>query len=225
MDLRFSVFLLSADEKMPLFKELWYQFYDNYINDQTVYENLNMNGMLSVQGIVIGLFIGLALAAIAMSLTKTFNNTLVTRLLENECLTAEKGKSLPELDLADRLYLRYAVRHSVNLRRVVKCREEEEYEAKMAEIAENYTEKRKENPKLPRKFNPRSFKVDPDNHHFYIPEEQVIAAKTKFNLKGNSLLTTLLFVGLLFVAFVIVMVFLPNILTMLDNFAGFFSAA
>ena len=222
MNQLFSQFfwLFAADANMPLYEELWYHFYDNYINNQTIYQNLNMSGILSAQGIVIGLFLGLAIATVAASVTKKLNSVMIKKLISEECLSVDKAKSLPQLDLADKLYLRYAVRKSVNLRRVVKCAEEEEHDRRSADIAENYEEKRKENPSLPKKFKPIEFKVDPDEHHFYIPEELKYTAETKFDEKGNSLLSTLFWLGVLLIVFVIIMIFLPNILSVIDSFVG-----
>ena len=218
----FNFPVFAADTNIPLYEELWYHFYDNYVNNQTVYENLNMSGLLSVQGIIIGLFIGLVIAAFAASLTKNLNSIIVKKLISNDCLCAEKARSLPELDLADKLYLRYAVAKSVNLRRVVKCVEEEEHDQRSAEVSENYEQMRKDNPSLPKKFKPIEFKVRPDEHHFYIPEDQKYMAETKFNGKGSSMLSTLLWVGVILVVFVVIMVFLPNILSVLDGFVGSF---
>lgn len=207
---------------LTLLEELWYGFYDTYVVNETAYENLDMNGMISVQSIIIGLYIGLSVAAVASVIGKRVHGKFVQMLLLRECLSPESAMTLPELDFADKLIVRYAVKRSVNLRRIVRCVEEEEYLRQSAAKAEAYEKEREENPKLPKKFKPVPFKMDLDNHRFYIPEELKGAAEIKFDQKGTSALGTALFVALLAVAFVLLLIFLPNILGALDGFIGSF---
>ena len=91
--------------------------------------------------------LGLAAAGFLAVFNKQINGAFVERLLREGCMSPESAKTLPELDLADKLMLRYGVSHSVDLRRVVKCREEEEYEAESAKKADEYAEMCKTNPR------------------------------------------------------------------------------
>lgn len=204
------------------FEDIWYAFYDTYINNSTTYENLDMNGMISVQYIIIGLFLGLAIAAVASVIGKRVHGAFVEKLLSENCLSEESAKTLPELDFADKLTIRYGVRYSVNLRRIVRCAQEEAYVKQTEEKAAGYEEARKNDPSLPKKFKARPFKFDLDTNKFYIPEDLKEAAETKFAQKGISVLGTVVFVAILAVAFVLLLIFLPNILGALDKFIGSF---
>ena len=218
--MKYPVFLLKAGSEQPLIEELWEYFVDTYINNETTYENLDFGGLFSVQTLVIGLFLGLAAAGFVAVFNKQINGAFVERLMREGCVSPESAKSLPELDLADKLTLRYAVSRGVNLRRVVKCREEAEYDAESAQKAEEYAEMRKENPRLPKQFTPKPFKVDPDAHHFYIPEDMKYMAEVKFDRKGNSWWSAVIYAAVILVALVALIVFLPNILNLLDEFIG-----
>ena len=200
--------LTAAEEELPLWKELWYYFYETYFTDEAVYEHLNMGGgsLISVRNIIVGLFIGLAVASFAVVFNKRVLGGFVRLLLWEECLSGETGKSLPELNCADKLILRRAVGNSVNLRRVVKCREEEEY---LRAQEQDGT-----------KGKGRGFRVDPDHHHFYIPEEMKYMADIKFEQKGTTWLGAILFVVIMAVALVAVLMVLPQILTLLNDFVG-----
>ncbi len=213
-----SLFALEA--KALSFKELWDKFYNSFISPDMAYENLDFSGVISIQWIIIGLFMGIAIAAVASVIGKRVFGSFVKKLIDGECLSPESAKTLPELDYADKLMIRYSVKRGVNLRRVVRCREEEEYEAENAEKALRYAEMRKENPRLPKKFTPKPFKIDPDKHHFYIPEELKYMAKVKFDQKGTSLRTTIVFVALILLGLLALILFLPNILNLIDNAAG-----
>jgi hypothetical protein len=217
---------LSATNQ-PLVKELWAYFYETYFTDETVYEHLNMGGgsLISVRNIVLGLCFGLCVAAFGIVFNKRVLGGFVRHLLKNECLSAETAKTLPELNYADKLLIRHAVKKSVNLRRVVRCREEEAHEKKMKAEGEAYAEKQKANPSLPKKFRPTPFRVKPDEHHFYIPEDLKYMADVKFEQKGTTWLGATLFVFIMLVATVAVLLVLPKILSLVNELAGSFGAS
>ena len=223
----FLVALRTYDENMPLWKELWLYFMDTYFYNETAYEHLNMDGssFSAVRNIVIGVLIGLCFAGFAAVFNKRVLGGFVRVLLREECLSQETGKSLPELNYADKLIIRYAVRHSVSLRRVVKCREEEEYLRSMEELQANYPERRREDPSLPRRFRQKPFRIDPDVHHFYIPEDMKYMADVKFEQKGTTWLGAVLFVVVMLVALIAVMMVLPYILSLVNEFVGGFSSS
>ena len=209
-----------ASSPAVFFEDLWYAFYDTYISTDTVYENLDMNGMVSIQYIIIGIYLGLAAAAIWSVVSRRLQGSFVQLLISRECFSKETARSLPELDAADRLVARYSVKKSVNLRRIVRCVDEEVHEAERQKKEAEYLEKCKENKKLPKKFKYPPFKFDLDTDRFYIPEECKEAAMSKFTQKGTSPWSLVLFVTALTVAFVLLLVFLPFILSALNAFVG-----
>ena len=119
----------------------------------------------------------------------------------------DDGKTLPELNLADKLILRRAVRSSVTLRRVVRCREEEEFFKEQEE---------KSSKKLP------DFRIDPDIHHFYIPEDLKYTADIKFEGKGTTWPGAIVFALCMIILMMVALVFLPDILQFVNNFVGTF---
>lgn len=62
--------------------------------------------------------------------------------------------------------------------------------------------------------------MDPLKHHFYIPEDMKYTADIKFEKKGTTLLGAILFVVIMAIAFVVLIVSLPGIFTVLDDFVG-----
>ena len=224
MSNRFLTALTAAEEKLPLWKELWIYFYETYFTNDTVYEHLNMDGgsFNTVRNIILGLLIGLSLAAFAAVFNKRVWGDFVRLLLREDCLSAERGKTLPELNCAHKLWLRYGVSRGVNLRRVVRCREEEDYLRDVTEQEATYEEKRAVDPFLPKKFRPKPFRVNPDTHHFYIPEEMKYMADVKFEKKGSTWLGAVVFtLVMVVVAFALLMV-LPYLLSLVNDFVGAF---
>lgn len=196
----------------------------NYLTDNGTYDHLNMNGnaLISVRLIIVGLFIGVGVAAFVSVFNKRILGGFVRKLLREECLSAESGKTLPELGYADKLSVRNGLRRGVTLRRVVRCREEEEHLARMAELEASCEERRRSDPSLPSKFSPEPFRVDPDRHHFYIPEELRYKADVKFEQKGTTWGGAVVCVILLAIGLVAVLLVFPKILELIDDLIGAF---
>lgn len=203
--------------------------YLTFFEDGAVYENLKIGSgsLLSVRLIVIGLFVGIALAGFGSVFNKRVLGDFVRKLLGEECLDGERAKTLEELGFAQNFFIRYSVARGVNLRRVVRCREEEEYLANMERQREEYEAKRAEDPSLPKyhkAFREKPFRVKADSHHFYIPEDLKGMADTKFDKKGTSWGGAWIMVLIMAIALVAVLLSLPYILNLLDEFVGGFSS-
>ena len=207
----FSGILLAADGK----ESLWSSLYRTYIENGGVFSS-NSSG-LSVPIVILGLFLGLIIAAVFSVIAKRMNGVFVHKLIADGALSPETAKTLPELDFAHKLFIRYAVKRGVSLRRVMRCSEEEKYEKESAEKMEAYEEKRKTDKKLPKNLKIPKFKIKPDEHHFYIPEELKITAETKFDIKDISVGRTVLSVILLIGAFLLVFMLLPSIILLLGG--------
>ncbi|MBE6546101.1 MAG: hypothetical protein E7668_01505 [Ruminococcaceae bacterium] len=220
--MHWSFTVLAAEQGLSLWQELWQYFYETYFTDETVYEHLNMGGgsLISVRNIIFGLFFGLVVAGFAVVFNKRVPGGFVRLLLKEACLSPETGRTLPELNSAHKLYIRYAVRRSVSLRRVVKCREEEDYLAEEAAEEEAYAKRREEDPSLPKHRRVKPFRIDPDRHHFYIPEEMKYTAEIKFEKKGTTWWGAVCFAVIMLIVFVLVLVALPQILEVLNDFVG-----
>ena len=207
------VFLLTTDAELPLHVELWNYFVSVYIYNETVYENLNFGGLFSPQTLVIGIFLGLVAACFAVVFSKKVNGALVHRLLADGCTSPEAAKSLPELDLADKLLIRFGVKRGALLRSVVRCREEEEFIS--SQSADGAGERKRK-----KKYASVSFPVNPDAHHFYIPEENIDEANIKFREKGSSWGAAVIYAAILLVVLCVLIAILPFMLGLLDDFVG-----
>ena len=201
--------LLKPGEKEPT---LWDQLWENLTARE--YENLDTSSgtLLSIKTVIIGLFLGLCVAIFAAVFNKRVLGGFVRHLLREECLSPEQGKTLPELGLADKLWLRRAVKNNVSLRKVIRCREEEEY------YAAQYGEEANTKPR-PR-YGANAFHINPDEHHFYIPEDMKYMADIKFEKKGNTWFSAIFSVIILLIAMIALLLALPYILNILNDFVG-----
>lgn len=220
--LRFSA--AQADETMPLWRELFLDFYESYYGNSVYYPNLNMDtdSMIFVKNLILGIFIGLCVAAFATVYNKRVLGNFVRKLLREECLSKESAKTLTELGVMHNYAIRNAVRKSVNLRRVVRCREEEDFFAEQEKLRLEQTPAKKGIKKA--SLKEEKFEIDTQNDHFYIPEELKYTADVKFEKRGTTWLGAILFVVIMAIVFVALLIFLPDIFELLDSFAGGFSS-
>lgn len=206
----------SSQTEQPFFQSLWRGFHENYFMNDAKYENLNMgsNSLLHLRTILVGFFVGIVLACFGAMFNKRVLGDLVRKLIETESLSSDNAKSLEELGYNKNFFIRYGVKKSVSLRRVVKCVEEEEFYQNAEEAPET------KNLKKSHKTSDKFFKVDCDKHHFYIPNELEYTASAKFDKKNSSLLSTVIFLIIMFILMIIAFIAIPAILDMFNDLAG-----
>lgn len=186
-------------------------------SDMQAYENLSENALFSFPLILIGVILGIAIALFVNVFTKRVLGELVRTLLAQDVLSAESAKTMGELGFSKNFLLRYAVKGNVSLRRVVVCCEEEEFLRKQ--------EEERENSPSSKKFRAKSFRIDSQKHHFYIPEEQRDAAAMKFEKKGTSLGAMLILLAILLVLLIVLLAALPTLMSWLDTLIGSFGSS
>ncbi len=210
-------------EEQSLISELWDYFTQKYFSpDLSGYDNFSLGGtsMFSVRTVIFGIYIGLNLAAILAIFDKRVLGDFVRALLGEDCLSKESAKTVAELGFAKNTAVRSSLKSGYTLRRVVKCVEEEQFYADLAEKQAEYEKEAalaaERGEKMP-KFRATEFKVDLATAHFYIPEQIKYTAEQKFEKKGTNWLTFagvfLLSTAALFAVFAL----LPDLLRMLDN--------
>ena len=219
-----SVFAASA-QQTPTLSDFWNDFYNTYIDPSEVYEHLDLGSgsLLSLRMIIIGLFIGIAISGFAAVFNKRVLGAFVRCLLQEECLSPESAKTLDELGFGTNIFIRIAMRSGgVNLRRVVKCREEELYNEEIQRQREAH-EKAAEKDVSLGKFKEIPYRTDVLADSFYIPEDQKYVAEMKFEEKGTSWGGIILLMIMSLVMLVAVLVALPKILSLVDDFLAGFS--
>ena len=219
--MQLKVMMELAEQELPLWKEIWLYLYDTYFTDTNVYENLGFGTgkLLSPRLIIIGLFIGLAIAGFGVVYNKRIIGGFVRKLLCEEILSAEKATTLADIGYGKKVLIKRAVRANHALRHIVVCVEEKEYEKEMTEKREEHEKKRKEDPTLP-KFKETEYKIDPENDRFYIPEEKKYLADIRYDAKGTTLRGAIAFVIISLAVMVAAIIFVPYILDLVDDLVG-----
>jgi len=185
-------------------------------SDAWEYENLTENALFSVPLIVIAVFVGIAIALLVSVFTKRVLGGMVRKLLAEEALSADSAKTLDELGFGAHFFLCRAVKGNVSLRRVVYCREEDQFLREQEEL--------KQASPSPKKFKSKPFRVDPKTHHFYIPEEQKETAEKKFDEKGTSIVSLCIWLIVSAVLLTVILFALPKLMEWFDKFLGMFGS-
>lgn len=221
--MNYALLNVGTANDTPLLKKLWQYFYDTYFNSAEVYENLNMEAgdILSVRLIILGLCIGIAISGFAMVFNKRVLGAFVRKLLKDECLSSESAKTLDELGYSDKMLIHWAVKKSTSLRRVVKCREQEQFNTELKQKREEYQQKKAEDSSLP-SFKDTEYKIDSSSDRFFIPEELKYTADIKFDKKGTSWFGAIMLVFIMAIAFVAMSIALPYVLELINDAAGMF---
>ncbi len=214
-------YAIAAETDTTFWEDVWNYLYDVYLRVDGNYQNLGLEKMplFSIRLTVLGIFVGIIIACVAMAYHKQFLGGIVRRLIERGCLSPENAMTAAELGYVKNPFIKYALERSTSLRSVVKCVEEENFYRRQAADMQVYEEKRKSEPKLPR-YKSREYIIDTATDRFYIPEDKRIRAEIRFEKKGSGWLSTVISIAIMLVAFFALLLVLPQVLGFLDNLFG-----
>lgn len=196
-----------------LAEELWEYFVGKYFSSNVPYlENFSIksNTLLSVKLMIVGVCIGIIIAAAFNIYNKRYLGGFIKTMLNEDCLDSDRAKTLSELGYLKKIGVRRAIKTNGILVRWVRCAEEDEYYANAKDDRDDVGVKGK--------YKLAEFKRDTKNMHFYIPEEKKYAADVKFDDKGANWAVFIL-VTVLSVALCLVLCYmLPDMIKFVDNF-------
>lgn len=211
--------LVTLESQPSLISELWEYFKDKYFTPHYgEYEHIQVgtSSMVSFRMIVIAFFIGINLAAILAIFDKRVLGEFARKLIYEEALSPDRAMTISELGFYKNTAVRSNLRCGSTLKRVVRCVEEEQYNAALEQKRLDFEASGGKG------FREVPFKLDLETAHFYIPEELKYTAEIKFEKKGTNWLTFLgVFVGS-FAMMIAAFWLYPDILQLIDNFLSMF---
>lgn len=227
-----AIFRKLSEEEPSLLRELFDYFVNKYFTPQYGdYNHISVgnNSMISFPMIMIAFFIGINIAAVYAIFNKRVLGDFVRALNFRDANSPETALTLSELGFNKNTAVRSSLK-GATLRRVVRCREEEEFRASVEEKRREFEAtfmsgndgEEKSGSKKP-KFREPEFKLDLSSAHFYIPESLRFTADIKFEKKGTDwiayiavlIISAALAVGLIWI--------FPDVLQLIDNFITMFS--
>lgn len=219
--MRNFVSTLSKSEP-SLLEELWDYFAENYLYTNRSYENLGLSesSVISLSNILLGIFIGIVLASVAMVYDKRVTGGLVRKLLLMGGVGKDNALTLEALGYSKNTSIFRALRKSVALRKVVKCAEEVDFNNELERRRAEYEKRRESDPTVP-EFKAVEYEMSKSDK-FYIPFEQKSVAEKKFSAKNSSWWIIPIMVVLSAVGFVALLFILPNVLELTNAVVGSF---
>lgn len=222
-----NIYALANSTDSSFFEDLWDFIYGTYLSVDGNYHNLGIDASMvtPVRIAALAIFLGTLLACVYMVYNKQVLGGAVRKMLSEEqnCRSRENAKTLSELGLEKNIFIRGAVQRSTSLRRVVRCVGEEDFYREQNEKREEYEKKRAESKEKMPRFRDIEYRVDAKADRFYIPEELCDMASHKFDSKGFSWVSAVVGIIVLCICFFIVLLVLPKVLTMLNDFLGGFN--
>ncbi len=212
----FSAFL-SAE--MPTIREL---FDELFALDLGSYDNIGFTSttFTGVRGMIVALFVGAIIGSVASLFNKRVLGDFVRAVISEGCSSPESAKTLGELGFLKNSAVRSSLRSNGMLGRVVRCVEEDSYEAEQAELRGIIELRAAEDGGEVEPYRALPYKRNLNTAHFYIPAEKSDAAELRFSKKGTN--PVVLVIGIIASVLLlwVVLRILPDLLQMLDNLVG-----
>ena len=215
---RIFISKLSSGEP-SLFEELWAYLEGKYFSvDTGRYEHIQIGtgSLVTLQRIVLGIFIGIIIAAGIACYDKNRLGAFVRTLVKEQCLWPDKAQTLYDLGFARNSGVKASLRSRNQLGKIVRCVEKEAYEKKVEEARAAYVEEHGNDTDF---FMP-DYRIDFDNDHFYIPDEEHYRAEVRYDQKGSGWRAFVLVVLISIVGAAVVCYLLPDMLQLVDNMIG-----
>lgn len=170
------------------------------------YENFHLSpgaGEMA-KSVIFALAIALVLASAFAVYTKKSVGKFVRVMIRDEVHSADEAKTLFELGFFKSVAVRHELKRGYQLRKLVLCREKEEF---MAAQKEEYSGEEK----------PSEFTLDFTTAHFYIPKDLRERADVRYEKKGFGWLQVLLTAVVALILTAIACYFLPDLVQLADN--------
>ena len=213
-----KMFLLTSGEP-TLFEELWEYLEGKYFSvDVGRYEHISIGSgsLVTLQKVILGICIGIIIAAAMACYDKNRLGSFVRTIVKEQALWPEKAQTLYDLGYARNGAVKASLRSPNKLGRVVRCVEKDTYDAQVAEAREAYIAQHGSDEGF---FMPQ-YRLNFDNDHFYIPDEEHYRAEVRFDNQGSGWRAFILVCIVAVISAALICFLLPDMIQLVDNMIG-----
>ena len=210
---------LSTSGEPSLFEELWEYLEGKYFSvDTGRYEHISIGSgsLITLQKVVLGICIGIIIAAAMACYDKNRLGSFVRSIVREQALWPEKAQTLYDLGFARNSAVKASLRSPNKLGRVVRCVEKDAYDAQVAQAREAYIAEHGNEEGF---FMPQ-YRLDFENDHFYIPDEEHYRAEVRFDNQGSGWRAFMLVCIVAVIAAALICFLLPDMIQLVDNMIG-----
>ena len=210
---------LSTSGEPTLLEEIWEYLEGKYFSvDMGRYEHISIGSgsLITLQKVVLGICIGIVAAAAVACYDKNRLGAFVRAIVKEQALWPDKAKTLSELGFSGNRAVKLSLRSSNKLGKVIRSVEKDAYEAQVAAAREAYVAEHGNEEGF---FAPQ-YRVDVENDHFYIPDEDHYTAEVRFDNKGSGWRAFALVCIVAVIAAALICFLLPDLIQLVDNMIG-----
>ena len=210
---------LSASGEPTLLEELWEYLEGKYFSvDVGRYEHISIGSgsLITLQKVVLGICAGIVVAAGMACYDKNRLGAFVRAIVQEQALWPDKAKTLSELGFSGNRAVKVSLRSANKLGKVVRSVEKDAYEAQMAAAREAYVAEHGNEEGF---FMPQ-YRMDVENDHFYIPDEEHYRAEVRFDNRGSGWRAFMLVCIVAILAAALICFLLPDMIQLVDNMIG-----
>lgn len=213
--------------RIPLFlaeeEDTWFKILNDVFSlEMGQYENLGFGDFAfnNLRGIIFGMVLGIIFASYLVIFNRRVHGDFIRSLINEDCSTPEKAKTLAELGYLKNSAVRGALRSGNTYRGIVRCVEAEEYYTSREQARGEYEARVAASGEKAPAFSSPEYHHDFAQSRFYIPEDIHFTATRRFEKKGTGIFTAVAITVISIVLFWAVLKFLPDIMQYIDNFVG-----
>ncbi len=214
--------LLSTPGEPSLIEELWEYLEGKYFSvDVGRYEHISIGSgsLVTLQKIVLGIAIGLIIAAGMVCYDKNRLGAFVRKIVKEQALWPDKAKTLAELGFARNGGVKASLKSPNKLGKIIRCVEKEEYDRQVETARETYMAEHGNDEGF---FMP-SYRINFETDRFYIPDEEHYRADIRYDNRGSGWRSFILVCIIAVVGAALVCFLLPDMLQLVDNMIGILS--
>ena len=204
-------------------EDTWFKILnDIFALDMGQYENLGFGDFAfnNLRGIILGMVLGIIFASYLVIFNRRVHGDFIRSLINDDCSTPEKAKTLAEIGYLKNAAVRSALRSGNTYRGIVRCVEAEEYYAAREQARGEYEARVAASGEKAPAFSSPEYHHDFAVSHFYIPEDIHFTATRRFEKKGTGIFSAVAITVISIVLFWALLKFLPDIMQYIDNFVG-----
>lgn len=183
---------------------------------------LGTNSAAMAETIIFALAVAVILVSFMNYYTRVYLGRVVRKLVKEEAHSPETAKTLMELGFFRSSLVRRELSKGINLRKLVRCVEEDAYALEQAEAkASDEAEKTQKTHHVSAKSaSVRPYRMDFLTARFYIPQELRHRASLRYERKGSGILSLVLVILGAIVFSALACRLLPELLQLVSNLIG-----
>ena len=210
---------LSTSGEPTLLEEIWEYLEGKYFSvDMGRYEHISIGSgsLITLQKVVLGICVGIIVAAAMVCYDKNRLGAFVRAIVREQALCPDRAMTLSDLGFAGNRAVRTSLRSSNKLGRIVHSVEKDAYDAQVAAAREAYVAEHGNDEGF---FMPQ-YRMDVNNDHFYIPDEEHYRAEVRFDNRGSGWRAFMLVCIVAVMVAALICFLLPDMIQLVDNMIG-----